>query len=327
MDETNTTIIVGAIVGGLALVAVILRFYVRYSRNAGFSWDDWLILFSLLDVIAIDAADLYATSFNPNGAAAASSNGAIEYTPADVTYTKITFTSTVLYFTLTSTTKLSILFLYNRLFSVNTSFRPRVIALGIVVLGFWIGTVVSDLLNCIPLEWTWLNSLDDPRYCFNYNYYWLATGVVEAVIDIAIILLPIPIIVRLRLNRGKKFGIAGVFLVGIFVIVSGIVKVILSYAPNSREPSFSQTQVWTTVHSCTGIVCACLPVCWPLLKFLGKLHPSSWFASTVTRKNWYGLSAWSSQERRVLHHLDHRNRAGERIGSISGDRHYELSPV
>lgn len=159
-----------------------------------------------------------ASTVNPNGDIAASSNGKIEYTPADELYTKISFASTVLYFTLTSTTKLSILFLYNRLFSVNLSFRYRVIALIIVVLGFWIGTVVADLLNCIPLKWTWLNSLDDPRYCFNYNYFWLASGVVEALIDVAILLLPIPVITHLRLNKGKKYGIAGVFLVGILSV-------------------------------------------------------------------------------------------------------------
>ncbi|KAI1356107.1 hypothetical protein F5Y01DRAFT_268545 [Xylaria sp. FL0043] len=300
MDENDTIIIVGAIVGVLALIAVILRFYVRYHRRSGFSWDDWFILISILSVIAIDAVDLYATGIDPNGAAAASSNGKIEYTQVDVLFTKITFTGTVLYFTLTSTTKLSILFLYNRLFSVNTSFRLQVVVLIIVVTGFWIGTVVADLLNCIPLEWTWLNSLDDPRYCFNYNYFWLATGIVEAVIDIAILSLPIPVVSRLRLKGSKRYGIIGVFLVGFFVVISGIVKVILSYVPNSREPSFNQTQIWTTVHSCTGIICACMPVCWPLFTSLGKLSPSTWPMRIFPRKKSRSSSSWPSP--RYLEH-------------------------
>ncbi|KAI0816213.1 hypothetical protein GGR55DRAFT_224927 [Xylaria sp. FL0064] len=264
MDENDTIIIVGAIVGVLALVAVILRFYVRYHRRSGFSWDDWFILISILSVIAIDAVDLYA----------ASSNGKIEYTQVDVLFTKITFTGTVLYFTLTSTTKLSILFLYNRLFSVNTSFRLQVIALIIVVTGFWIGTVVADLLN--------------------------STGIVEAVIDIAILSLPIPVVSRLRLKGSKRYGIIGVFLVGFFVVISGIVKVILSYVPNSREPSFNQTQIWTTVHSCTGIICACMPVCWPLFTSLGKLSPSTWPMKIFQRKKLRSSSSWPSP--RYLEH-------------------------
>ncbi|KAI1303990.1 hypothetical protein F5Y03DRAFT_384902 [Xylaria venustula] len=296
MDDTETTIIVGAIVGVLAIIAVLLRFWVRYYRRSGFSWDDWFILISILSVIAIDAVDLYATSINPNGAAAASSNGEIEYTPLDELYTKISFTSTVLYFTLTSTTKLSILFLYNRLFSVNPSFRRQVIALIIVVTSFWISTVVADLLNCIPLKWTWVNSLDDPRYCFNYNYFWLASGIVEAVIDVFILLLPIPVVSRLRLKGTQRYGIIGVFLVGFFVVISGIVKVILSYVPNSREPSFNNTQVWTTVHSCTGIICACMPVCWPLITSLGKLSPSTWPDRIFHRKRLRSFSSWVSRK-------------------------------
>ncbi|KAJ3579203.1 hypothetical protein NPX13_g1363 [Xylaria arbuscula] len=287
MDDNNSTIIAGAIVGVLALVAVILRFYVRYSRRSGFSWDDWFILVSMLSVIVIDAVDLYATAINPNGAEVASSNGRIEYTPLDVLFTKITFTSTVLYFTLTSTTKLSILFLYNRLFSINRPFRQHVIVLIGIVIGFWISTTVADLLNCIPLKWTWLNSLDDPRYCFNYNYFWLATGIVEAVIDVAILSLPIPVVSRLKLKGTKKYGIIGVFLVGFFVVISGVVKVVLSYVPDSREPSFNQTQVWTTVHSCTGIICACMPVCWPLIASLGKMSSRKWAARMSPGNHWH----------------------------------------
>ncbi|KAI0903772.1 hypothetical protein F4823DRAFT_617349 [Ustulina deusta] len=308
MDDAETTIVVGAIVGVLALIAVLLRFYVRYYRGAGFWWDDWFILASILSVIAIDTVDLYATVINPNGAAAASSNGKIDYTPVDELFTKITFTSTVLYFTLTSTTKLSILFLYSRLFAVNAFFRRQVIVLIVIVTGFWIGTVIADLLNCIPLKWTWLNSLDDPRYCFNYNHFWLASGIVEAVIDVVILSLPIPVVSRLRVKGSKKYGIIGVFLVGFFVVISGIVKVILSYVPHSREPSFNNTQVWTTVHSCTGIICACMPVCWPLIASLGKLSPSTWIIRIFPRKKRFPFGSWASRRNLERDSLNGANR-------------------
>jgi hypothetical protein len=136
------------------------------------------------------------------------------YTPADIEYTKLSFIATTIYFTIVSSTKLSILFMYRRLFGVNASFRRQVIVVAVVVVGFWIGTTVSDLLNCIPLDWTWRNSLDDPRYCFNYNIFWLTAGIVEAVIDIVIIVLPIRVVLRLHLDRSKKIAIAGVFLLG-----------------------------------------------------------------------------------------------------------------
>ncbi|KAI1430528.1 hypothetical protein GGR50DRAFT_701562 [Xylaria sp. CBS 124048] len=303
-SEANTTIIVGAIVGVLAILAVIFRFYARYFKRTVVSWDDLFILLSIVNVIVIDAVDLYATNLDPNGAEVASSNGEIDYAPVDVTFTKIVYASTILYFPLTSTTKLSILFFYNRIFSVNPSFRRRVIAMMVVVTGFWIGTVVADLLNCIPLKYVWVNSLDDPRFCFNFNYFWLATGIVEALIDVLILLLPIPIVTKLQVKGSKRWGIVGVFLVGIFVIISGIVKTILSYMPNSREPSFYKTQLWTTVHSCTGIICACMPVCWPLLVSLGKvLRPKpqtrEWFAKASLSLSWHSWGSRASAVRRL----------------------------
>jgi len=120
-----------------------------------------------------------------------------------------------LYFTITSATKLSILFFYNRLFSVLTTFHYQVVFVGMLVVAFWIGCTIADLLNCRPLKWTWLNSLADPRYCFNYNIFWLASGVVEAFIDVLIIVMPVRIIVGLHLNLAKKVALTAIFLLGI----------------------------------------------------------------------------------------------------------------
>ena len=151
---------------------------------------------------------------SPNGASVAASNDYI-YTHADVLYTKLSFINTVLYFILTSATKLSILFMYNRLFSVSSAFRYQVLAVGTLVVAFWVGFTVADLLNCRPLKWTWSNGLQDPRYCFNYNIFWMISGVVEAFIDVLIIAMPIRIVSRLQLNLTKKIALTAIFLLGI----------------------------------------------------------------------------------------------------------------
>ncbi|KAI0119746.1 hypothetical protein F4814DRAFT_413130 [Daldinia grandis] len=301
MSNEDVTTDVGAIVVVLAGIAVGLRFYSRYFTKAGFKWDDWLILVALVATVLTDVLVLYATSVNPDGAEVASNEDPnYQYTPADVMFTKLSYIGTVLYFTITSATKISILLMYNRLFSVDPSFRRQVIIVAAAVAGFWIGCTVADLLNCIPLEWTWNNALDDPRYCFNYNIFWLASGIVEACLDVVIIIMPIRVVIGLRLNKSKKFAVVGVFLLGVFVILSGLVKVILSYMPGSRDPSFGRTEVWTTVHCCTGIVCACLPICWPLFTRAMKLSPSSWPGISSIRKHWYSFSGWSSVERRSV---------------------------
>lgn len=58
-------------------------------------------------------------------------------------------------------------------------------------------------------------------------------------------------------------------------VVTGLVKVILGYVPGSRVPSYIKTEVWTAVHVGMTIVCACLPVCWPVLKKLFHVNVRS----------------------------------------------------
>ncbi|KAK8085897.1 hypothetical protein PG997_007168 [Apiospora hydei] len=289
MDEdTNTA--VGAVMAALAIVFVGARFYMRHSKKAGLKrgrLDD-------SGVAAAHDCDGYLgyMRFGPEHATVPTSTE--DYTEADVLYTKLDYASTVLYFSITSTTKLSILLLYNRIFSVNVLFRRLVRILMAVVVSFWIGTTVANLTNCIPMEYVWINSLSDPRYCFNYNIYWFASGICEAFIDVLIILLPIRMILGLQLSTEKKVAIAFVFLLGGFVILSGLLKAIFGYIPGSRQPSFFRTQLWTTVHCGTGIVCACLPVCLSLLTHLRRL--SGFPGSSLFRKYWYKVSNRSSIE-------------------------------
>lgn len=104
--------------------------------------------------------------------------------------------------------------MYNRLFSISKSFRRQVLVVGALVVAFWIGCTVANLLNCRPLKYTWINSLDDPRYCFNYNIFWLVSGIVEAIIDVLIIAMPVRIVFGLQLNLTKKIALIAVFLLG-----------------------------------------------------------------------------------------------------------------
>lgn len=104
--------------------------------------------------------------------------------------------------------------MYNRLFSVDERFRRIVMILSVLVVGFWVGCTVADLTNCVPMEYVWINSLSDPRYCFNFNIYWFASGVCEALIDTLILLLPIKVVLGLQLGLKQKVAVGSVFLLG-----------------------------------------------------------------------------------------------------------------
>jgi hypothetical protein len=69
--------------------------------------------------------------------------------------------------------------------------------------------------------------------------------------------------------------------------VTGLVKVVLGYVPHSRVPSYSRTEVWTTVHAGMSIVCACLPIFKPLATRVGRSGFVSRLRSSASRgKSW-----------------------------------------
>ena len=76
------------------------------------------------------------------------------------------------------------------------------------------------------------------------------------------------------------------------MIITGLVKVILGYAADSRVPSYSRTEVWTTVHAGMAIVCACLPIFKPLVNRASKSALFTKLRTLVLYIGSYGSRGW-----------------------------------
>ena len=77
------------------------------------------------------------------------------------------------------------------------------------------------------------------------------------------------------------------------VIITGLVKVILGYVPGSRIPSYSRTEVWTTVHAGMAIVCACLPVLKPLLNRISNSNTVTRLKTLTSHPLSFGSNNWN----------------------------------
>ncbi|CAH0031015.1 unnamed protein product [Clonostachys rhizophaga] len=298
MNDDDLIVVIGAIGAVLSIIIAAIRFYGRHMMKSGVGLDDWFLLLSVVTLVIADVIVVVESSANvtyPESAKNALHKGKDDaqytYGQDDIDYTRLSFFSAILYFTTVSTTKLSILLMYKRIFSIDRSFRLQIIALIVITAGFWISMTVSNLLNCIPIEMSWVPSDDESKYCFNYNVYWLACGIVECILDLVILIMPVRVVYGLKLSQGRRIAVAGVFLLGVFVIISGIVKVARSYIPGSRQLDLTQTSLWSTVHICTGIICACLPVCWPVFLRMVKRGPLSKASSVPSNQTpWSGGS-------------------------------------
>lgn len=123
----------------------------------------------------------------------------------------------MLYFGIVCSAKLSILFMYNRIFAISQSFRRQVYALSTLVVMFGIACTLANIFDCQPLQWslpTWVMATSPAEYCMNFNIFWLVSGVIEVIFDITIISLPVNMVRRMQMDLKKRIGLLAVFLLG-----------------------------------------------------------------------------------------------------------------
>ena len=79
------------------------------------------------------------------------------------------------------------------------------------------------------------------------------------------------------------------------VIVTGLIRVVLGYAPGSQNVAFSKAELWSAVHIGIAIVCACLPTLRPTLnRFTAKAK--SLYGSAFSSSKLGHTSGTSNQE-------------------------------
>ncbi|KAI4934506.1 hypothetical protein J4E85_002363 [Alternaria conjuncta] len=124
----------------------------------------------------------------------------------------ITLTTTVLYSPALAFAKLSFLCLYLNL-SPARSFRAGVYFTIFVVVGSCVGIVISLLAACEPFAKN-IDVTVTEGQCLNKAALYIATGVLNIITDIMVIILPIPMVLRLHMSKERKIMVMGIFGVG-----------------------------------------------------------------------------------------------------------------
>jgi len=114
---------------------------------------------------------------------------------------------------------------------------------------------------CIPVNTPWDQSM--PGKCINYEKFWLVIIGAELIDNIGILVLPVQEVLKLKLSTRRKIAITGVFLVGSFVVVTGIIRIV-RYAKNDVTSNFIGDVLWVNIHTGTAIISASLPTLRPL---------------------------------------------------------------
>ncbi|GAP89804.2 putative integral membrane protein [Rosellinia necatrix] len=159
-----------------------------------------------------------------------------------------------------SLTKMSIVLLYLRIFGgVQWCKRACYILLAVIVL-YSIALIIASICECIPVIAVFDKSVASKK-CINNGPFRFASTAFSIATDVVIILIPIPLIRSLQIPREKKILLIFGFGLGIFVIITSILRsTTINTQQSSRDPLYDvSSTMWMIIEMSVAIICACIP--------------------------------------------------------------------
>ncbi|KAI1912452.1 hypothetical protein LOZ39_005725 [Ophidiomyces ophidiicola] len=326
--------IIGTVMVLIASVFVIVRLAARYFRSL-IQMDDWTILAALI------SCSMFTLSHN---LAVQHGYGQHDFSLTKEQKTealKAIFITQVLYKVVICLTKVSILLLYIRVFSVAKYFTWSCFGMIAFTIVSSVAYVCSTIWQCKPVSAFWTRS--GQFTCISNHISWLSYALINIITDFIILLLPVHQVLRLQLKTRDKIAVIMIFMLGGFVCITSIIRTTsIAASANLKDITWNTipVSVWSAIEVNTGIICACLPMIRQPLAMLfpnvfsmsnrsrpyalsyaaASRHKSRGDRSLPTVNNPAGLP-WSSRDDH--HHQDHVFLASVKPGSRDDDDDYK----
>lgn len=125
--------------------------------------------------------------------------------------TQVFFTGQLLWAAGNCGVKLSILHLYTTIFRGPTFKRFCYILMALSV-AYMLMTILVDFLICNPVALNWDDFVQG--HCGNQRMAYLFTGIINLLIDVGIVVLPMPLVWKLQMPVAKRVGVSAMFGLG-----------------------------------------------------------------------------------------------------------------
>ena len=343
-NKTPTIIGVCSVFGALAVCAVAVRLWARSYAKVAYASDDILavvaVFFNTAQVVAVclgkshsplppTSGDQQHIQHRANRRCLVAHFGmgrhllAVSENPSNlVNLGKSELAFSLCYPPSIAFAKLSIISLVQRIFGTKQHRKFRIISwtLFALVTMWLIALWLVVLLQCHPITGYW--SLTDA--CQPLKATTITTGVLDAVLDVAIFILPQPLLWKLQMPRGRKALISGVFLIGLLATVFGIARIPLLFTENVGAASLDTTwnattaTIFTVLEPSLTIICMCLPMTFHVSAFARE---SSWYQSLKSKAS--SLS-FSRSTHTSMHDSRNHSKNGTHIDTTNLHRNSEL---
>ncbi|KAI0426893.1 hypothetical protein F5Y09DRAFT_317742 [Xylaria sp. FL1042] len=250
----------------LSFLSVLVRVFVRFRFTKSWGWDDYTCIVAAIG--SLSYAILYSEVNTKNPVKHIWNIGISSY-PGDLESQSLSVNGIAYQITIFFT-KLSILFIYLRIFGVNRLFARFVVITIAIITVFYIplvGTGIGFLAACNDLT-----TLAQSHFCHYNGPIILLNASFNVVTDLWLLLLPYPVLMKLQLQTRHKLGLIAVFAAGVGACAASIARLVeIGLHYHSLDPIWSQSIIaeFSIAEINIGIIVACAS-CFPV--FIGQIR-------------------------------------------------------
>ncbi|KFY63854.1 hypothetical protein V496_03640 [Pseudogymnoascus sp. VKM F-4515 (FW-2607)] len=256
-DRTKVISIVGVTFGVLALITFGLRILSKVLRAGGqFGLDDYTIMVAMAITVPFCAFSVLLANHGLG-------RDMWNVHPEDITaILYIYYWDELMYVAIVPLTKISIIFLYLRIFR-GKSFIYFAYALIAANVAYLLAFEAISIFQCWPINGAW-RAWDGSvkATCRNVNLQGWMSATFSIILDVLTLILPLPSLYKLEMSMKKRIQIMMMFSVGVFVTIVSFVR-IRAFTKYANTTNLTQDYVelgyWSTIEVPVGVICACMP--------------------------------------------------------------------
>ncbi|EWC48951.1 hypothetical protein DRE_00256 [Drechslerella stenobrocha 248] len=234
------------------------------------------------------------------------------------------FASQLLFTYSVALAKASVLIFYMR-FCTTRKFKVAIWVTAGLLTSWVIGMSGLIIFQCHPVSNFWMEiKLTEYRTgCLPNEADWvLIHGIISVVLDIIVLILPIPTVLQLGLPTKQKIGLIAMFSLGLIVCLAGCLRIV-----SIRKTILTLDIPWygydlyiyTSTEAHVGIICASVPSLKPLLAvFFPRLVTTSYSAGTRRRSGMGPYNGNDMADRNLSGHAGHSK--GYQLNSLVESR-------
>ncbi|EQB45674.1 CFEM domain-containing protein [Colletotrichum gloeosporioides Cg-14] len=221
---------------------------------------------------------------------------------------KIFYVDAPIYLLLLGLTKISILCFYLRLFPYERFCRLCYAMLAIVITSTTLWVILA-IVQCRPISYNWegwKGDFKEPVKCLNLNILSWATSAVSIALDTIILVMPMPLVVKVKSTPRRKIAIISMFSLGVIIVIASCLRLrfnILYGDSVNITWDYVDLMIWTGVEVATSITVTSLP---SIRLMMHRLFPGLFgrifaFGGHVEQDREHYLEIRNTQSRDVEH--------------------------